>query len=182
MQAIINATNKLFGEIQKEVVAIDGLTEEQILAIGNIFSKNFEGKVKGKKTSGTRKKTGYQLFSKFHRQELKDANQLDGKEFGEITKMIAADWKALGDDQEAWKQAAADGLEKPEQNLNHVSADEDGSTIGDNMDHVSESSSQEIPFSEVRQETPPKVGGKGKKDGKEKKEKKEKKDGKGGRH
>ena len=41
MQAIINATNKLFGEIQKEVVAIDGLTEEQILAIGNIFSKIF---------------------------------------------------------------------------------------------------------------------------------------------
>ena len=136
MQAIINATNKLFVDIQKEITLIDGLSEEQVLQIEAIFAKNFEGKGKGKarkskEPTGTRPKTGYQIYAKYHRQELKDANELDGKEFGEISKMIGAHWRALGDEQDAWKKAAAAGLEKPPMDNGHVGTDGDVDIDGD---------------------------------------------------
>ena len=143
MQAIINATNKLFVDIQKEITLINGLSEEQILQIEAIFAKNFEGKGKGKarktkESTGTRPKTGYQIYAKYHRQELKDANELEGKEFGEISKMIGAHWKALGAEQDAWKKAAAAGLEKPPMDIDN--GNYNGNIDGDDDDTIVDSS------------------------------------------
>ena len=104
MQAIINATQKLFEGIKTDIISVDGLTEDQIMAIEEIFKKHFETKSvkKSGKSKGTRKKTGYQMFAAHRRAELKES----GQSFGDISKTIGNEWKAADMDQGFWNAKA----------------------------------------------------------------------------
>ena len=122
MQAIINATQKLFEGIKTDIISVDGLTEEQMMAIEEIFKKHFETKSvkKSGKSKGTRKKTGYQMFAAHRRAELKET----GQSFGDISKTIGNEWKGADMDQEFWNSKAKE-----------VTSEESGVETGSESEH-----------------------------------------------
>ena len=108
MQAIINATQKLFEGIKTDIISVDGLSEEQMTAIEEIFKKHFETKSvkKSGKSKGTRKKTGYQMYAAHRRAELKETIETSGLSFGDVSKIIGTEWKGADMDQEFWNNKA----------------------------------------------------------------------------
>ena len=91
---------KLLNIVETELTKIKRLTEDQISAIQEIIAKQT-------KPNWSCRRSGYILFSMSERKRLKEAGELEGLAFGDVSRLLGKNWRGSSQEIKAkWNEQA----------------------------------------------------------------------------